>query len=198
MTLKIQHGQFAAVHSHNFTAKGIQLFMNILRWTTLNFKPFYKYVYNHSLSGLPDNTILEAIPEGTVIKDFNESYQGKKNKTIHVYQYDWSPEQLEECLKVSRELEGIPYQFPNFLQWPIRIFTFGLLWIGRRGRCAMNQTYCIEDQVILLYRMTSPGLAKNDTDREIHKLCNKFWRPSPLLYMHILETYFTKVAVFNL
>ena len=76
---KVSKGQVILVHSHTFLPIGIQFMMNLYRWLRLDFKPLYKQVSNHAAFGVGNNTIIEAIKEGTKVRDFFDAYAGRKN-----------------------------------------------------------------------------------------------------------------------
>lgn len=195
---KVSKGQVILVHSHTFLPIGIQFMMNLYRWLRLDFKPFYKQVANHAAFGVGNNAIIEAIKEGTKVRDFFDAYSGRKNVVIKVYDYTWSSEQLNALDTLVDEYKDIPYEFTNFLVWPLNIITLGLIWIGRTGTKASKRIYCSELDATFLHYMTVPFLAKSETDDKMHNYFRRFWRKSPYQIEKFCDKYMTLVETYKL
>lgn len=154
--------------------------MNVSRWFGFKFKPFYAEVPNHIAMGDNDNNIIEARAEGVFITSMDADSIVKGKKTIRVYRYPWSNKQETQINLMYDAFEGTPYQYANFLQYIIYIFTFGLLWIGGRGTSTSNKIYCSELAARILYMITVRELAKSDADHEAHIYFSRYWKIDPL------------------
>ena len=177
--IELQFGDIVTVHSHHFLAKAIQFFMNVNRWIRFDFKPFYKEVSNHSAMALNDNLIIEATKDGVVIHDVNKVYPKGCNKTIKVYRYYFSDTQKDSINRLSIKLKDTPYQFDNFLLYPLYILTLGILWLGRKASYSFNRIYCSELVATLLYYATVPTSWVKNKDEHTHYYFRTFWKTSP-------------------
>lgn len=195
MNIQIERGDIILVHSKGFLPRGIQLFMNITRWTQGKFKPFYDTnITNHVGMGYGDNMIIEAVKEGVVPEEINKAYEGHKGTVISVYRYPWTKVQLKSLDNTFGKLKGKPYQFTNFLSYIVNIFTFGLIWLDG-GKSVTDAEYCSEVVGTAIYKATDNRIAKTDFNAATHKYFEKYWRTSPYKIELWCKKYCTLVSV---
>lgn len=193
--INTQSGDIVIVHSHNFTARGIQFFMNLWRWLHLDFKPFYKEIANHDAIGYKTGFVEEAIKEGTKINNVNTAYPQGCNKTVKVYRYNFTTEQIKAVEQMCIMLKDTPYQFSNLLVYPLYILTFGLVWLGKKGSDSFNKEYCSELISTIIYYATNPLIANDGLDRTTHKYFMKFWSSSPYKVQKWCEEYCQLISI---
>lgn len=189
--ITIQKGDIVLVHSTSFLAKGIQVFMNITRWTQGKFKPFYdKGITNHIGMGYGNNMIIEAVKDGVVPEEINKSYEGHTGTVITIYRYPWSDIQLDSMDDTFAKLKGKPYQFTNFLSYIVNIFSFNTIWLDH-GKSVTDREYCSEVAGTAMYRATDTEVAATVLDIVTHDYFKKYWRTSP----YKVETWCKKYCV---
>jgi len=192
--IKIQKGDIILVHSTSFLARGIQLFMNITRWTQGKFKPFYDTnITNHVGMGYGGNIIIEAVKDGVVPAEINRAYMGNTGTVITVYRYPWEDIQLDSMDDTFAKLKGKPYQFTNFLSYIVNIFTFGIVWLDH-GKSVTDKEYCSEVAGTAIYRATDAEISCRMIDILTHDNFKKYWRTSPYKVETWCKKYCTLVA----
>lgn len=146
--LLLNSGEIVLVHSETIIARLIQWFENLsnrLKGKSKEFK------YNHVGLGIGENQIAEAVESGIEIKDFVNAYGRTTNKTILIYEIpNLTDEQKQQIKDFSKSLEGVPYQYNNFLQHIVSILTFGTLWPEKSEKFD-DKLYCSEFVSMVLW-----------------------------------------------
>lgn len=185
--MEIKSGSVVLFHGKKFLPRSIQVAIKIKLLLSLRFKSAFKKVFNHAEIGLRDNQVAGAIEEGIEIRDFNV-YSDDSYQLVRVYEYDWSEDQLSAIETVARMWDPKKYQFLNFGQWIVNIFSLGLIWPGNKFAKADNRFFCTEFVGTLLYYATAPNLARTKSDQEINKMLSKqYWKTSPDLLKRICD-----------
>lgn len=161
----IKKGDIILVHSHNLTAKIIQVGMNIERWRKLDFTPFWSKIYNHAAICIEDGIIAEALPTGITVDLWEYTYEKPQNKDVIIYRPPLSKQELVTLYYEANKYNGVRYQFINFLQYIPKIF-FGI-WFGTTHKRSEDELYCTEYVALVLNKIS------ND------KLFPKYWKTSP-------------------
>lgn len=150
--MKIGAGEIFLDHAHNVTGRVIQFGMNLERWRKLQFRPFWKKVYNHAGIGIGGNELSEALGGGITNQDINVAYRDDKNKEFLIYKIPGTTAQhLKEIKKISKEYNGVKYQFINFLQYVPKIL-FGV-WLGKKEKGSEDRLYCTEYVGMILWKV---------------------------------------------
>lgn len=179
----LQRGDIILTHSHNFTARVIQLGMNIERWLKLDFSPFWKKIYNHAAICLGDELIAEALPKGITIRTFSEAYLNSKDHDYIVYRIFLSNKESNLLCFIATRYKGVRYQFMNFLQFIPKIF-FGV-WLGKTHKKADDLLYCTEYVALVLNGATD------------NKLFKEYWKTDPNEVQNWCESNATKICEYN-
>jgi hypothetical protein len=152
---RFNYMQIRLIHSKNFSARGIQIFMKlfcILR----GIKP-PKIIYNHALIyDEKTDELYEADFPHVVKMSFSKWKEKKKNKTalIEMVNIEFTQDEEIEIKKYLEAQVGKHYEISNFWWHIAKVFTGK--WYGRKDD---KRHYCYE---LVLYALNT--LKKNNFD----------------------------------
>jgi len=181
MEIEIKKGDILLVHSHGIMGRIIQFGMNLEKWLRLDLK-IHK-VYNHAAIASADGVLAEALAKGITIHGVKTAYGKAKNKELVVYRPNWTEEELFMLPIVVNQYHRVNYQFLNFIQYAVKIFTG--VWLGRTHKKAENRLYCTEFVSLVVHKLR-------------FSLFKKYWRSSPNDIYEWCETDCKKIATYQL
>lgn len=160
--MEIKKGDILLVHSHGILGRIIQFGMNLERWLRLDIKKHK--VYNHAAIATHDGVIAEALAIGITIRGFEKAYGKRKKVDLLVYRPNWTEDELFWIPVIANQYHRVNYQFLNFIQYAIKIFTG--IWFGKTHKQAQDKLYCTEFVSLVVHKI-KPEMFK------------KYWRSSP-------------------